>query len=105
MTKLLWSEPASRDLAGLIEFVRAQHSPNIAMRRLIQIASAAERLLVWPNYDQPVAHHRTLRRLYVRYAKCHIYYQIQPRNIIAIVRLESEAQLPHVAKIHRRGKQ
>jgi hypothetical protein len=77
---------------------------SLVFESVTTLSARAQNEAVWPHYGQPVAHHRTLRRLYVRYAKCHIYYQIQPRNIIAIVRLESEAQLPQVAKIHRRGK-
>jgi len=102
MVEIVWSEPASRDLVILIEFVREQHSPNIAMRRLNQIATAVERLLVWPHYGQPVAHHRNLHRLYVRFAKCHVYYRLHARDTIAIVRLESELQHPHLEKKSRR---
>lgn len=94
MTEIVWSEPASRDFRRLIEFVREQHSPNIAMRRIVQISDAVQRLLVWPHFGHPVAGHRHVRRLYVRYAKCHVYYRLHGRNQIQIVRLESELDRP-----------
>jgi plasmid stabilization system protein ParE len=94
MTKIVWSEPASRDFVQLIAFVREQHSPNIAMRRIMQISEAVERLIVWPHYGHPIHRHRHLRRLYVRLAKCHVYYRLHARQEIHIVRLESELQRP-----------
>jgi plasmid stabilization system protein ParE len=40
MTEIVWSEPASHDFRRLVAFVRQHHSPNIAMRRIIQISTA-----------------------------------------------------------------
>jgi plasmid stabilization system protein ParE len=97
MNEIVWSEPASRDFRRLVTFVRQHHSPNIAMRRIIQISTAVERLLVWPHYGHPIRGHRHLRRLDVRFAKCHVYYRLHGRKRIEIVRLESELDRPAFA--------
>ena len=92
MTSIEWSEPAANDLRRLIDYVRNQHSLNIASRRLEQIARAVDQLLVWPHYGHPVSY-LDLRVLYVRHAKCRVYYAIRRGGSIVIVRLEAEMEL------------
>jgi toxin ParE1/3/4 len=92
MARLIWTEPALRDLETIAEYI-ALDKPGAAQRFVQKVFRAAERLAQFPKSGRvpPELPDFPYREIIVR--PCRVFYRIERQTVFIIYIMRSEQEL------------
>ena len=92
MGRLIWAEPALKDLETIAEYI-ALDKPDAARRYVQRVFEAVERLTRFPKSGSipPEIPHLPYRQVVV--PPCRVFYRMQEQDILIIFVMRSEQKL------------
>ena len=92
MARLIWTEPALRDLEAIAEYI-ALDKPDAARRYVRRVFQAVERLRFFPNSGSVPREtpHLPYRQLII--PPCRVFYRLEGHDILIVFVMRSEQHL------------
>ncbi len=100
MARLIWTEPALRDLEAIAEYI-ALDKPDAARRYVQRVFEAVERLVRFPTSGAipPEIAHLPYRQVVV--PPCRVFYRTEGPDILIVFVMRSEQRLRESALTDR----
>jgi len=89
MARLIWTEPALRDLESIAEVI-ALDKPDAARRFVRKVFGSAERLLAFPNSGRKPPETPGLPNREAVVRPCRIFYRTRDRDVFILYVMRSE---------------